>query len=129
MQREDEGDMEINDSTIEGGDIDPGCYVRDIDIRGWRTKYGFVPIISECSNLPRNSTLKMRPTHCLPVLLSQVSQELVSFSDVIVTLVLLTSRILWLGKSIWRFKLCALQGSVLCTKKASHVCGWYMLSS
>jgi hypothetical protein len=97
MQREDEGDMEINDSTIEDGDIDPRCYVRNIDIRGWRTKYGFVPIISECSNLPRNSTLKMRLTHCLPVLLSQVSQELVSFSDIIVTLVLLTSQILWLG--------------------------------
>ena len=27
-------DMEVDDSTAEGGDIIPGCYVLDIDIQG-----------------------------------------------------------------------------------------------
>jgi hypothetical protein len=54
-----------NDSTADGDDIVPACYVLDIDIRVVEDMiYRFVPIMSERSNLPRNSTLKI--THCPP---------------------------------------------------------------
>jgi hypothetical protein len=46
--------------------------------------------------------LKVRPTHGLHVLLSQVSQELASFADLI-TLKLLTYQIPRLGKTVWRW--------------------------
>ncbi|KIL61779.1 hypothetical protein M378DRAFT_13336 [Amanita muscaria Koide BX008] len=37
-EREDEDDMEIDNSTAEDNDIDPSCYVLDIDIRGIENK-------------------------------------------------------------------------------------------
>ena len=91
--------MEVDDSTADGHEISPRCYVLDIGIPGVEGK---IWVRSECSNLPRNSTPKVCPTHCLHVLLSQVSQELVSFADVI-TLVLLTYQIPCLGKTLWRW--------------------------
>ena len=67
-EHEDDNDTDVDGST--GGD--------DIIL----ARYAFAPIISECSNLPRNSMLKimMCSTQCLHVL-SQVIQELVSFAD------------------------------------------------
>ena len=48
----------------------------------------FALITSESSNMPRSSTLKVCPRQSLHVLLSQVSQELLSLADI--TLVLLS---------------------------------------
>jgi hypothetical protein len=52
--REHEDDMDIDDSAAEE-DINPRCYV----LEAWRTRYGFVLITSEFSNLLNNSTLKV----------------------------------------------------------------------
>ena len=74
--------MEIDGSTADDGDIDPGCYVLDIGTRGkedkiWvRAEYArmfeFAEIFyaeNACNTL----------STCLHVLLSQVGRELVSF--------------------------------------------------
>ena len=101
--------MEVDDLTADDHEISPRCYVLDTGVQGVED---MIWVRSECSNLPRNSTPKVCPTHCLHVLLSQVSQELVSFADV-VTLVLLTYQLPCLGKSFWRWY--ALR--VCCAKK------------
>jgi hypothetical protein len=62
--------------------------------------------------------LKVRPTQSLHVLLSPVSQELVSFVDLII-LLLLTHQILRLGKTLWRWY--ALR--VFCAQKKTVI--WY----
>jgi hypothetical protein len=81
--------MEVDDSTDD--EIHPRCYVLDINIRGVEEEKIWVRAdYIECSNMPRNSTPNLH--NCLHVLLSQVSQELVSFADVI-TLVLLRYRV------------------------------------
>ena len=77
------------------------CWI--LVFEAWRSKrFGFALITSESSNMPRNSTLKDCPRQSLHVLLSQVSQELVSFADII-ALVLLTYQIPCLGKTLWRW--------------------------
>ena len=109
--------MEVDDSTADGHEISQRCYVLDIGIRGVEDKIWVRADYIRMFEFAEKFYAESLSNPLSHVLSSQVSRELVSFSDVI-TLVPLTYQIPCLGKTLWRWY--ALR--VCCAQKKQSFC-------
>ena len=103
-EQEYDNDMEIDGSAAEDNDIIPGCHVLDISIRGAEEKIwvraDYIRIFEFAEGFyAKNVSGPLSP--CLVITGQPGTGEL--FDVVIILVVLLTSHILPLGKSLWRW--------------------------
>ena len=95
--------MEIDGSTADDGDIDPGCYVLDIGTRGKEDK---IWVRAEYARMFEFAEIFYAENACntlSPCLVITGRPGIGELPHVAIMLGLMTSQILRLGKSVWRW--------------------------
>ena len=102
-EREDDNDMEIDDSAAEDDDIIPGCYVLDSGIRGAEGKIGVRADYIRIFRFAEKFYTKHVSNSLSPCLVITGQPGIGELFDVVIMLILLTYHILLLGKTLWRW--------------------------